>query len=577
MSRDSEASRREGRHRSDGNGADRAPSERSASVAETAAMLLPTDAAPAIDDDEHLGLEIAALEAAESRIDADGMAGADGVDVDSQAAARKGKSGKSAGLGVRASRGAVVTMSGQITKLIIQTGGVFLLARLLTPSDYGLTPMAVAIIGFADIVRDFGLPAATVQAKVLTKNQRDNLYWINTCIGIGLALITIACSGLIADLYDEPRLKAVAIVLSLTFVFDGAAAQYEANLQRSLRFFSMSLADILGIALGLIVAVVMALTHFGYWAIVAQQVVQSFVTLAVVAIASRWMAGRYRRGVPMRHFLKFGTDIFLAQAVSYACKNADSVTIGIRFGAHPLGLYNKAFQLLTLPLTQLNAPSTKVAYPILSKLQNDKKRYERFLLTGQTVLLHLVLAVLVSMCALAEPMVRFTLGPRWVGSASLFQILAIAGIFQSAGYVTYWVFLSKGLTRTSLKQTLVSRPITIATVVIGSYWGVHGVAWGYAIGTSLNWPLSLWWISRVSDAPVRKLTWNGIRCVAGYTVAGLGAYAASNALSGQADIVRLLAGGGALLGVLAVEYVFWPAFRRDVALIRHAASLIKHR
>ena len=383
------------------------------------------------------------------------------------------------------------------------------------------------------------------------------------------------CAGLIADIYNDDRLIHVGQVLAVTFLLNGASAQYRSSLQRDLRFVLVTVADVLGIAVGIIVGVGLALAHYGYWAIVWDNVAQAAATLVFVVVVSRWLPRRYDRHTSIRRFAVFGVNVLLAQIIGYGGRNADSITIGIRFGAAPLGIYNRAFDLLTLPLNQLNAPSTRVATPVLSRLQNKRKRYSDYLVTGQTVLLHTTLLVLAAMAALAAPGVHLVLGEQWLPAIPLFQILAIAGSFQTAGYVTYWVFLSKGLTRESLYLSLVSRPLGIAFIVIGSHWGVTGVAWGYAAGAALNWPLSMWWISRCSDAPVPRLLWNGLRCELGYAAAALTTYAVVHACSGLPSSVQILIGFAVLFSTVAVEALIFPPFRQDLRLLRRAAKALR--
>ncbi|MHA3702235.1 lipopolysaccharide biosynthesis protein [Jatrophihabitans sp. YIM 134969] len=479
------------------------------------------------------------------------------------------------GLGRRASRGAATMMAGQGARLVVQTGGLILLARLLTPTDFGLATMVTAIIGIGETLRDFGLSIAALQARHISREERDNLFWVNTGIGALLTVVVIAAAPGIAALYGDDRLREVTLVLAVTFLLNGMTAQYRAGLQRELRVFMVNVSDVAGLAAGLVAGILIAVAGGGYWAIVWQQVVTSVVTLVIAVVAAGWLPRWYHRDTSIKPYLSFGMNVLAAQIIGYIAKNADSVTIGIRFGATPLGLYNRAFRFLALPLNQLNAPSTRVATPVLTRLRDQPKRYADYLLTGQTVLLHSVLAVVVSMAALAEPGIRLIVGAQWVQSVPLFQILALAGAFQTSGYVTYWVFLSKGLAKTSLRQSLISRPVAVATVVIGSFWGIEGVAWGYTAGALFNWPFSLWWISRVTDAPVRRLWWNGVRCLFGYAVAGVAGWAVSELLQGRPDILRIAAGLVAIVAVIVLQALVWPSFRRDLGLIRAAGKLLR--
>lgn len=476
-------------------------------------------------------------------------------------------------LGSRAAGGAAVTMIGQSAKMVVQFGGIILLARLLTPYDYGLMAMVTAIVGAAEILRDFGLSAAAVQAKHVSREQRDNLFWINSGIGLSLSVVVYASAHVIANFYKEPALVMISQALAVTFLINGMTTQYRAHLSRGLRFGQVALSDVGSQVLGLIAAVAAALLGWGYWALVVQQVVQASVNFLIAASCSRWLPRGYQRAAPMRDFMSFGWNLMAAQLLGYASRNVGQVIIGWRTGPDALGLYNRAFQLLMMPLNQINAPATSVALPVLSQLQDDRERFNAFLLRGQTVMVHLIFALFAFSCALAMPLIVLVLGEQWRDAVPLFQVLTLGGIFQTASYATYWVFLSKGLMRQQLIYSLVGRIVLIGCIFAGSRWGAMGVAIGYSFGLLLIWPLSLVWIGKISDAPVRSLFTNALRPMVAYGVAGGCAYYAS-VVAGGPLWQQLAAGAGAMAAVCLLALAIWPAFRRDVLSIVNIRKLL---
>ncbi|WP_031340909.1 lipopolysaccharide biosynthesis protein [Xanthomonas maliensis] len=475
-------------------------------------------------------------------------------------------------LGSRAAGGAAVTMIGQSAKMVVQFGGIVLLARLLTPYDYGLMAMVTAIVGAAEILRDFGLSAAAVQAKHVSREQRDNLFWINSGIGLLLSIVVFASAHLIANFYKEPALVTISQALALTFLLNGMTTQYRAHLSRALRFGQVALSDVGAQVLGLVAAVAAALAGWGYWALVVQQVVQALVNLAIAVGCARWLPRGYRRDAPMAAFMSFGWNLMAAQLLGYASRNVGQVIIGWRTGPDALGLYNRAFQLLMMPLNQINAPATSVALPVLSQLQDDRERFSAFLLRGQTVMVHLIVALFSFACALAFPLIVLVLGKQWRAAVPLFQVLTLGGIFQTAAYATYWVFLAKGLMREQLVYSLVGRVLLIACIFAGSQWGAMGVSVGYTIGLFLIWPLSLIWIGRITDVPVMPLFHNAMRAIVAYGLAGAAAYAASVRIGGP--LWEQLGVGAAAMALSCLLLLVWPAFRRDVVSIISIRKLL---
>ena len=385
-------------------------------------------------------------------------------------------SGPVSGLGRRAARGAFLTVGGQGTRMVIQLLSVTVLARLLTPSDYGLLAMVVVIVGIGEIFRDFGLSSAAVQAPTLSEGQRDNLFWINTGIGLVLATAVFAAADLVAALYGRAELAGVARALCGTFLLNGLATQYRADLIRRFRFGQLAAADITAPAVSLVAAVAAALAGWGYWALVVANLAQSTTLLVGLMVGGRWLPGRPRRGEPMRDLLRFGWRLVGTQLIGYAGNNTDTLIVGLSMGPVPLGLYNRAFRLLMTPLIQLRAPSTTIALPVLSRLQDDPERYATFVQRGQMALGYTLVAGLGLVAAAAEPITTIFLGDNWLSVTPILRLLAVAGIFQTLAYVGYWVYLSRNLTADLLRFTIIEAAIKAACILGGSHWGIVGVA-----------------------------------------------------------------------------------------------------
>lgn len=408
-------------------------------------------------------------------------------------------------LGRRATRGAMLTLGGQGLRIILQVAGVVILSRLLTPDDYGLLAMVMTVIGVAEIFRDFGLSSAAIQATTLSRAQRDNLWWINTAIGAGLTGVVLACAPLIAMLYGRPELTDIARALSVVFLVNGMTTQYRADLTRRLRFRALAICDVIAPLVALGVATGLAWYGIGVWALVAHQLSTAAVLLISSSIAARWLVGRPRRREPMRRLMRFGWHLAGSQLLGYVGNNVDSLVVGVRFGTSALGLYNRAFHLLMTPLGQLRAPTTTVALPILSRLKEDRAETNRFVQRGQMALGLSLVAGLALVFGAAEPITAIFLGSQWLSVEPILRLLAVAGVFQTLAYVGYWTYLAHGLTRELLQYTVISVVIRVTCILVGSTWGVLGVAAGYALAPGLAWPLSFWWLSRSSGIAVRPL------------------------------------------------------------------------
>jgi PST family polysaccharide transporter len=408
---------------------------------------------------------------------------------------------------------------------------------------------------------------------VLTRGQRDNLFWLNTGIGVALAVLACGLAPVLASVFGDDRLTALTMVLSAVFVLNGASTQYRAMHIRHLRFGRLTAAEISGQLVGLATGIVLAVLGAGYWALVAQQLVQAAATQLVLVLSSGWLPGRIDRAESVRPFLGYGLPLLGSQLLNYTANHADTMVIGLRSGPASLGVYDRAFQLVMMPLLQVQAPSTRVALPVLSRLRGQPSRFAEFLCFGQIVLLTLIGSGFAVLFAQAPAVVFLALGPQWTAVVPIFQVLLVAGFFRAAAYATYWVFLDEGLTRAQFRYALATRPLIVASVVIGSFWGVQGVAVGYTVGAAVAWPVALLWIRKVSEAPAGRMFRNGLRTGVVFSLAAAVSMVSTAGLPADAHVLRLMAGAAAVAGVGLVTALVWPVFRRDllaiVALRRH--------
>lgn len=472
-------------------------------------------------------------------------------------------------LGDVAARGTGVTLGLQGVRFLLQTVSLVLLARLLTPAEFGVVAMVTAITGAADLVRDFGLSLAAVQAKELSDAERTNLFWANVGIGAACGLVLVATTPLIVALYGEPRLTPIVLSVAGVFVISGATTQFRAELSRSLRFFALSGSDIAAQAAGIVTAVALALLGLGYWAIVAQIVVVAVVTLLCNVVVCRWRPGLPRRDVSIRRFFRFGGGVLGTQLLAYVTKNIDNVAIGAYSGAFQLGLYSRAYQLLMMPLSQINAPLTTVALPVLSRVQDDEQAYRRYLGKAQLVGGYVTATVLALCGALAVPLVEILFGARWAGVAPILALLAIGGVFRAVSQICYWVYLSKGRTVDQLKLYLVLRPVMVAVILAGVPWGSIGVAAACSVAFLLEWLGSLWHVGRVTGVDRGLLLRNALRpvllvCLPAGVVANL-----TTRVLAFGPFVELAAGLGAAAVTTVLVASTVPAVRADVATVAH--------
>jgi O-antigen/teichoic acid export membrane protein len=405
-------------------------------------------------------------------------------------------------LGGRTVRGGAVTIVTQGLKFALGMVGTVILARLLTPHDYGLIGMVAVIIGFVSIFKDLGLSAATIQRTEINTLQISTLFWINVALSVAVMLVAFALAPLVALFYHEPRLQLITAVYGLGFLFGGATVQHEALLRRQMRFSALALAEILALCASLVTAITLAWYGAGYWALVASQLSLGLVNLVCVWNLCVWRPSWPSRNAGVRSMLAFGGNLTGFGFINYFARNLDNLLIGKFWGSDQLGLYAKAYQLLVLPIEQINAPISAVALPALSRLTDSPERYRQAYMRVLEKVAILTMPGIAFMIATSDWIVRLVLGPQWTQAGWIFALLGIAGLIQPIASTAGWLFITQNRTRHMFQWGLIGSSIIIVSIVAGLPWGARGVACSYSLVFVLVVaPLLFWFVGR--EGPVR--------------------------------------------------------------------------
>ncbi len=408
------------------------------------------------------------------------------------------------GVAGRAIRGGAFTVGSQASQFIIGLLATMVMARLLTPRDYGLIGMVTVVTGFLTIFKDIGLSRVTIQRNVLTHDEASSLFWINGAVGVVIALLTAAIAPLIARFYGEPRLTNITIALASGFLVSGFSVQHLALLRRRMRFGILAANDVFSVTLASIVGITMAYEQMSYWAIVGNQLTFTISGALLAWTVCRWRPSLPKRSTPVREMLAFGGNITGFTVLNYFSRNTDDLLIGRFWGSQQLGLYAKAYQLLLFPLNQINLPVGGVAVPTLSRLVDEPERYRAAFARTLDKIVLITMPLVVFLMVTSDWLIAVVLGAQWVGAAKIFMWLAIAGFVQPIGYTTGWLFTSQNRTGELLRWGVMSSFLAVGSIAAGVHWGAEGVAKSYGLTSALiTTPLNLWWVGR--RGPVRTL------------------------------------------------------------------------
>jgi O-antigen/teichoic acid export membrane protein len=372
--------------------------------------------------------------------------------------------------------GTFITIAAQTIKFLLNLAFIMALARLLTPNDFGLYAMVTTMMGFLWIFQDIGLSTATVQRQEISHTQVSNLFWVNVGVGSLVTVVVAASAPVIAWFYREPRLVGITLALSITFLLTTSAVQHIALLNRQMRFGAMAIIEIACVLGGYLTGVGMALSGYGYWALVGANVVQVVVRLVMAWLISGWQPRLPSRNAQTRHLLSFGANITIGNLINTLARGLDNVLIGRFFGPVAVGLYSRASVLLMRPMEQFTIPINAVLIPALSRVQTEPERYRRtFLRVYEAMALVTFLSTGV-LLALARPLTLVVLGAKWEQAVPIFAGFAIAALWIPLTGASTWLFQTQGRGKDWLFASVLCSCITIAAYIAGLPFGPVGLA-----------------------------------------------------------------------------------------------------
>ncbi|MBS0180910.1 MAG: lipopolysaccharide biosynthesis protein [Nitrospira sp.] len=380
----------------------------------------------------------------------------------------------------RTLRAGVAQVSARGANFLLRLGSLMVLARLLDPKDFGLVGMVTAVTGVFSLFKDAGLSMATVQRTTISHEEVSNLFWLNMAVGVLLGCLSLAIAPILVSFYQEPRLFFVTAALGAGFLFNAAGVQHSALLQRQMRFVTLSVIETVALLTSIAVGLGMALSGFGYWALVGMSVTLPVASTICLWSLCTWVPGMPNRRTKIGSMVRFGSIATLNGLVVYVAYNMEKVLLGRFWGAEALGIYGRAYQLVSIPTESLNSATGGVLFAALSRLQHDPDRLKKYFLKSYALVLSLTLPVSVACALFADDIIFLALGPKWEDAVPIFRLLTPTILIFALINPMYWLLVSTGLVGRSLKLALVIAPLVITAYILGLPYGPRGVAFAYS-------------------------------------------------------------------------------------------------
>jgi PST family polysaccharide transporter len=457
--------------------------------------------------------------------------------------------------------------------------GTVTLARLLTPADFGVVTMVTTV---SLLLSSFGLNGfseAVIQCEEIDHHTASNLFWLNSGVGLVLAIAFSGAASLLARFYRNPLVTDVATGLSVGIVISAASVMHLALLKRAIRFAGISTNEVVGRLVYTVVSILLASRGRGRWALV-EGIVASQLSVTIGAWwLCPWMPGLPRRTGKTGAMIRFAAKVYGQFTLLYSTQNIDNLLVGWRFNSVALGFYKKSYDLFALTAGQLTAPLNNVALATLSRLNEDRSRFRRYLASALGMIAFAGMAMSADLTLIGRDVVRLVLGPKWSESGRIFELFGPGiGVMLLCSPIG-WIHFSIGKPGRGLRWSVVQLAFTVSLFLVALAWGPAGVATAWSIS---YWTLlipAFWYAGR----PIGFGTSALVAAIWKYAVAALLAGLTTAALIRNTEFSGTSSSAsGALWAMIIISTMFLVLYlvtvillHRGLAPLRQLVSLLR--
>ncbi|MDN5857109.1 MAG: lipopolysaccharide biosynthesis protein [Pseudonocardia sp.] len=351
------------------------------------------------------------------------------------------------------------------------------LARLLTPQDFGVVAIAIVFVALLQLLVEGGFRDALIQRAELERGHVDTVFWTSVSTGVLLAGCLVLAAGPLSVLYREPLLAQILPVLTVGLLASALGATQVAQLRRALRFRPLAIRAIISNVVAGAAAVVVALLGGGVWALVMQYVVLNIVQTLLLWVLASSCPGLT---VTRRHFrdlFGFSRNSLGTQLLQFTNNRGDDFLIGAVLGPGPLGLYSVAYRLLTTLNDVINRSLLGVAFPVFSRLQDEPDRLRNAYCLVLKVGTALAFPGFLFFTVAAPEVVEVVFGHQWLLAAPVMAVLSIFGALQTALMITDSCLQAIGRPEVVFRIRMVNTGVQVAAFAVAAPFGIVWVAW----------------------------------------------------------------------------------------------------
>ncbi len=366
--------------------------------------------------------------------------------------------------------------------------------------------MVLVFTGFASIFIDMGLGSALIQKKDVQQIHINTVFFINLAVGALLTILMYFGADFIAKFYTEPKLTQISKVLSFNFFLSSLSSVQRSLISKSLDMKKLSQVDIGTNLLAGAICILLAYLGYGVWSLVCNYLIVNLISAVFVWSLSPWKPRLQFSKSAFRELSGYSGNLLGFGILNYWVRNLDNLLIGKYVGTSALGVYTKAYSLMLLPITQITSVISRVMFPALSAMQDDKEKVRSVYLRTIGIIAFITFPLMVGLFVVAEYFILTVYGKKWIMVVPILKILCVVGLVQSVTTTTGWIFNSQGKTNIQFRWAIFTSIFRCVSFVIGLRWGVLGIANTYMIGTLILMAPSLILAGNVINLSFKNMT-----------------------------------------------------------------------
>jgi teichuronic acid exporter len=378
--------------------------------------------------------------------------------------------------------------------VLLRNGAQFcisiVMARLLTPSEFGTFGLLLLFTGIATVFSDGGLSAALIQRLDADQTDKSTVFWFNVFAGTAIALGLCALAPMVATYFDRPVLVPLLMVMAINVLLSALGTIHSSLLMKRLDFKTQTRAGFVAVLAAGAISIWMAWHGYGVWALAAQAIISTGVGTALLWALSGWRPSRRFSRSSARKLFSFGGYHFASSLVDVAYSRLYTLLIGKIYGVRELGFYTNADSTQQIPGGVLVKTLSRVAFPMFSSVSDSPTKLRRGMELGIRGTMLFNVPMMLGMAVVAKPLVTVLFGEQWIPAVPILQVLCLSGILLPLHVLNLNCLMAQGHSRLMFKMELAKKTVGVILLAGGAYFDVIGIAWAMVafsvIGLAMN-------------------------------------------------------------------------------------------